>query len=262
MVEMLVVIGIVGILIALLLPMLSGVREQAGQTQCANNLRQLGAATINYLAVHNDHLPQMTADNPFGPGEVVVGTLFGGKKGQMAMFGLNEFGAQERPLNGFLDDGSQTDEDMKVFECPLDRGQPAQPPFVPGTDSMYDFVGTSYTLNDHALDGDDCTTLIPNQTGNGPDARLGGRMPFVEQPSKTWMIADLIIYNYQEGGDRGQRWHRNDTVCNLCFVDGHIDTGVRIPESTFGPDGFIEQNTTEDYTFLPTRNWLQVHCGE
>jgi prepilin-type N-terminal cleavage/methylation domain-containing protein/prepilin-type processing-associated H-X9-DG protein len=44
LVELLVVITIIGILIALLVPAVSGVRESARQTQCKNQLRQMGYA--------------------------------------------------------------------------------------------------------------------------------------------------------------------------------------------------------------------------
>ena len=53
LVEVLVVIGIIGVLISILMPVLSKVRQQAYTAQCASNLRTLGQAWQMY--VNNNH---------------------------------------------------------------------------------------------------------------------------------------------------------------------------------------------------------------
>ena len=264
LVEILVVIAVISVLVSLLLPALSGVKESTGESTCANNLKHLGAATIAYLAAYDDCLPQMVGFNPFSNTDEVIGTLFGGKRGELPVFGIDQIGADKRPLNKFLGSGAYSvdtdptdgyNEDVPYFHCPLDRGQPDQPPFQPPADTLYDLIGSSYTLNDHALDGESYWTLVPRRTPACPCIpdptivqRPGGKMPTVADPSKTWVLADLPIYNYQSGGDRHQRWHYKEVRGNLCFVDGHVGQGIKITPGI--------TNITKTYSFLPNDDWL------
>jgi prepilin-type processing-associated H-X9-DG protein/prepilin-type N-terminal cleavage/methylation domain-containing protein len=57
LVELLVVVGVIGVLIALLLPVLSRARRQAQQVACLSNLRQLGCAFIAYAHDHRGSFP-------------------------------------------------------------------------------------------------------------------------------------------------------------------------------------------------------------
>lgn len=255
LIELLVVIAIIALLIGIAIPVLGAAREQARSVSCGVNLNQLGVAITMHLGDHKDRLPQVRVDfagNLYdAPGGDNIGSLFGGKKGQLPIYGINTLGADRRPLNAYLGDFGPDDE-VEVFRDPSDQGtsDPSlaylEQAFGTSFDksSMYELIGTSYNLNDHALDADPGSdelypTLIPEE---------GGRMPDVRTPSKTWLLGDQPIYNYDKNGDRGQRWHKDKVIANLLFVDMHVDIGRPVPQGV--------ENTTPDYTFLPTPDWL------
>jgi prepilin-type N-terminal cleavage/methylation domain-containing protein len=57
LVELLIVIGIIGVLVGLLFPAVSAARESARKATCASNLRQIGAALIAYGADNDRKVP-------------------------------------------------------------------------------------------------------------------------------------------------------------------------------------------------------------
>jgi len=244
LIELLVVITIIAILVSIALPSLGTARAVSRAAACGARLQQLGLATTMYLDDSGGALPQTFGDLTTG-GQGVTGLLFGGKKGRLPLWGVDQIGPERRPLDGYVRTGSlpldseTASIEMEEFRSPADRG--AEELYIPipefsRTDSLYDLMGSSYVINDHSLDGDGFRTLIPES---------GGRMPFVQDPTRTWLIGSHTIYNFQQDSDRGERWYSpSRPEANLVYVDGHVRIKVRTP------DVLCEtENTTPDYTF-------------
>lgn len=233
LIELLVVIGIIALLVGLLLPSLGAARQSARVVACGSRLQQLGVALTGYLNDFPDRMPQKLGPLP-GGGESVIGSLFGGKKGQVPFYGIDTIGAEGRPLNRYVGvdevpaDAEPGNTEVEVFRSPLDRGAASTGLPIPGlerTESFYQFLGSSYVMNDHTLAGDSFATLVPLG---------GGKMPYLTAPSRTWGIGTHTMYNYQEGGDRGMKWFgERDTnsgvSANVLLMDMHVKTKVRVP---------------------------------
>jgi prepilin-type N-terminal cleavage/methylation domain-containing protein/prepilin-type processing-associated H-X9-DG protein len=104
--ELLVVIGIIGLLAGLLLTALAGARRKAGQIQCLNNLKQLGTGMRIYVDDNHDTFPGLGSRHN------------GFRKEDWIYWRTNSalYPAVERsPVVGAVGTGSG-----KLFRCPLD----------------------------------------------------------------------------------------------------------------------------------------------
>lgn len=70
LIEILVVIGIIGLLAAILLPVLGAARAEARRTYCGSNLSQLSKAMQMYVLEHQSTYPVLAARPTLNPGMV------------------------------------------------------------------------------------------------------------------------------------------------------------------------------------------------
>ena len=257
LVELLVVVAVIALLMGIALPALSGARRSARTAASSSNLRQIGIGVRLYLNVYEETLPQVRIDDAGnrvkGSAGDNIGTLFGGKLGTLGFLGLNKIGPKGRPLNQYVWDIDPPDDDaagaasfeVPIFSDPSDAGTGDLGLIAMGADvsNTYNLLGTSYILNDHALDDNPYDepywTLVPTE---------GGRMPRVVNPTLTWVVGTQPIYNYDDGGDRGMTWNGDRVTANLLFVDLHVDARKRVTPGL--------RQSGEGYTFLPKPGWL------
>ncbi|HVV72448.1 MAG TPA: type II secretion system protein [Verrucomicrobiae bacterium] len=120
LIELLVVIAIIGILAALLLPVLGRTKEHGRQTACLNNLKQVNLAVRLYADDYSDSLPVLSDPNPYPNG---VGAYY------------------KQLVKAYLGLAGPASPAEKVFICPSDR--------VLSTQIGHAF--TSYTFNGYEV---------------------------------------------------------------------------------------------------------------
>ena len=149
LIELLVVIAIIGILAALLLPVLSKAKEKARLTTCVSNLRQVNLAIRLYADDYKDALPVLPDPNPYPNG---VGAYY------------------KQLVKGNLGLTGPASPDETVFTCPSDR-------------VLRNQIGhafTSYTFNGYEVGPGDIPRITGQKLGsikNPTKAVLAGEWP-------------------------------------------------------------------------------------
>jgi prepilin-type processing-associated H-X9-DG protein/prepilin-type N-terminal cleavage/methylation domain-containing protein len=225
LVELLVVIGIIGLLIALLLPALTGARRAAMQVQCAAQIQQILAMVQNHAISHHGYVPlagilAVPETTPTGlndEAQIKYDYL------SFAPFGLNqalmcftaslsqELGDPRIMQAQSVDDLNAAQLDprgfLRIFRCPSNLPDPG-PLYgpglyfvnpntaIPGTPLLVWLESQSYIYNEAAVGWDDSM------------GRARGQLAKIRSQSQTMLLADGL------GGNPTRTYYGFSTVYN------------------------------------------------
>lgn len=250
LIEMLTVVAIIMLLLAILLPSLSGAREQARRAYCLANLRSIGQAATAYagedrkellIPIHRSMLTLMPASD-YWLWRTAMWFSFGGPaptkpfltdNGPRDLAAAPMWTPETRPLNRYLFKGVATSAsapEHKLFRCPSDRGYPNHPdiddaPRENAERSCFESLGNSYRASLYAvfpLRGQDYDGAF----AVGP---WGHRLSSITEPSRVAAFGEPQFFNMIGRDDIGgpnpdpvltTGWHRQRMTDNLVFCDG------------------------------------------
>jgi prepilin-type processing-associated H-X9-DG protein/prepilin-type N-terminal cleavage/methylation domain-containing protein len=224
--ELLVVIGIIAILAALLLPVLSAAKRKAAQTTCINDLKQLGTGMQMYVEDYGGTFPGMASQHS------------GFQAADWIYWRTNDpaHPVEKSPIVLALANASST-----LFRCPLDTDNSARIAQADGVNGPYLY---SYSLTSYNVANDANPGMSSVFTG-------GQSLPFklssVRNPSGKIMLAEEVASDSSRDNPTGAsvindgRWmpedpdpltSRHNGRGDVTFADGHVE-----PEtSDFGDD--------------------------
>jgi prepilin-type N-terminal cleavage/methylation domain-containing protein len=203
LIELLVVIAVISLLIAILLPALSKVRQLSKRTVCQSNLRQIASAWHVYLENYNGKFYQQpNADVLYGGW---IGTYFPNSR---------------RPLNKCLglNNLPESESEAKVFYCPADETDTGE--------QFYGTIGTSYKTNMLLVGNFTVSSLPSGALRDAINSKLGNlTLNQVAGPSQLLLVGD---YPWQSQWlpspyPFGMPWHGRCCHFNMAFLDSHVE---------------------------------------
>lgn len=220
--ELLVVMAIIGVLAAILFPVVIKAKEGAKTSQCLSNMKQLGSGLYMYL---DDHSSRFPAAAPWGA---------------PAYWAKAENGSQktiQELLWPYVHNGMQISKDGKypkssVFCCPSDTGMPSDTG-LPADGTMYGVpagqcvwlnAGCSYEYyasnqvdwQSPSLAVMGWTALSPEVTSDGHVERIGAPLGSIMNTTRKAVMGDLGSWHMGDQVPDGRLAYRN-----TLFADGH-----------------------------------------
>ena len=201
LIELLVVIAIIGILAAILFPVIGSALRKAKTVQCVGNLKQQMTAMMIYIDGNRTRLPGTGSPTKNGKWSSPNESTYGGATaGTQSLDG-------GRPLNREL-------KDVEVYECPLDKGGSGA-----GT-SAFDSKGTSYVYAWVGANG--------VETVKDPKSSANGKGKLIADSTLAFATKKIILYDYSFKSTGGgtisntDAWHHPKKRGGVAgYLDGH-----------------------------------------
>jgi len=259
LIELLVVVAILALLLSILLPSLSGAREQAKKVKCLSNLSNIAKGMYSYA--NDDSAEQiipihmnMMRSRPYWDWKTIQWCAWGGRSGQRAflyqvgadgwlldesipagMSGVSDaipdYAASRRPLNIYMlgDIGTGDSKKLEWFQCPSDTGYPDDKliddsPAANAERSCYDTLGNSYRASMA------CHAYAPqnsSSTGAFAIGPWGHRLTSLVDAGRLVLMGEPTWFNMigqdiSGGADdvKVMGWHKKKMVDNLAYCDG------------------------------------------
>lgn len=193
LVELLAVICIVGILAALMLPVLGRMRAKGKDAVCMSNLRQMGVAFRTYAADNRGFLPAVSKNGNADP----------------AKGSLNTLGHWQVEISPYF--GREMKQNVQAASNEADRQ--AQCPEFTVTDT--NVVSRGYGMNDLLTSRGPVQALTNSGNSSNYSYNFRVRVAEVKQPSRTLLVvdSDSAVASLAE---------RHFKKGNCLFVDGHV----------------------------------------
>jgi len=217
LIELLTVIAIIGILAAIIIPVVGRVRESANKARCASNLRQIGLAIIMYAGSNRDMLP--------GPVNRDISAPEIGTTPPPGTVSLRDF---IQPYMGNKTDG--------FWVCPSNKAA-LEANNNPDQRFVY-FLNNGGTVQSSRPFGNVSSGALPKRLSQITTARsaFSTSMPL----SRIWMMSDIDSRNFGSGtpslvGKKVPPPHSEGR--NYVFFDGHVEY-LKVGVGS-GPGGFL-----------------------
>ena len=238
LIELLVVIAIIGILAALLLPVLSRAKDRALTAACLNNLKQLQLCCLLYTDDNNEILPpnnfvyDIFSQQPIDSADSWCTNL--------APYDASTVGI----VNGML---YQYNTSISIYRCPADKSTIETRNGTKSGQPRVRSYNMSQSINGHS-DYDAYTwQFIPSfrKLAQIDDPSPGRLFVFLDVHEREILDTEFGIPIASVGYSTGVWWdvpaNRHSQGCNFSFADGHVEHWKwKVPKMVTVPRGYIQ----------------------